>query len=105
MYTILLLILVYASCLYAQIDQHIFREPSKTGLLSPFTYEWTHVLEQFHNTLGHKNTSKDDSACLFPVPSFDCEPFLWNDAIVERDAYHLRPSVKKIFMIVYHIRK
>lgn len=95
MYTLLILIL-HISSLYAQViqDQLVFQQPGKNGIIPPFTYEWTQILEQFHNTLGNKNTSKDDSACLYPVPSFDCEPFVWNDAIIERDAYHLRPNVK-----------
>ncbi|GAA5814337.1 hypothetical protein MFLAVUS_007831 [Mucor flavus] len=96
----IILLLLYASCAYAQMNQHVFGPPRETGLLSPFSYEWTQLLEQFHNTLGNKNTSKDSSACLYPVPSFDCEPFLWNDAIIERDAYHLRPNdIKAVIAI------
>lgn len=84
---------------------------NSNSILSPFSYEWIQLLEQFHNTLGNKNNSKDDGACLFPVPTFDCEPFIWHDAILERDAYHLRPNVsvaqynmcfrKKVFSVSY----
>lgn len=62
------------------------------GLIQPFTYEWVHLLEQFHNAFG--NTSKKD-VCLYPLPRFECKQFVWDDAIVDRDAYHLRPQVKK----------
>ncbi|KAI8090679.1 hypothetical protein BDF21DRAFT_411809 [Thamnidium elegans] len=97
---IIILLLIYVSCVYAQLNQHIFGPPREKSLLSPFSYEWTQLLEQFHNTLGNKNTSKDSSVCLYPVPSFDCEPFVWNDAIIERDAYHLRPNdIKAVIAI------
>lgn len=97
---ILLLFFITHFCsLYAQDirEQLVFQNPDHNGILSPFTYEWTQILEQFHNTLGNRNTSKDDSACLYPVPLFECEPFVWNDAIIERDAYHLRPNVRRIY--------
>ncbi|KAI8647148.1 hypothetical protein BD408DRAFT_408682 [Parasitella parasitica] len=70
------------------------------SILSPFSYEWIQLLEQFHNTLGHTNISKDNDACIFPVPAFDCEPFIWHDAILDRDAYHLRPNdIKAVIAI------
>lgn len=78
---------------FHQQQQQQQQQASSNSILSPFSYEWIQLLEQFHNTLGHRNTSKDDDACLFPVPAFDCEPFIWHDAIVNRDAYHLRPNV------------
>lgn len=85
-------------------EQHVFQQhqhqTSSNSILSPFSYEWIQLLEQFHNTLGHRNTSKDDDACLFPVPAFDCEPFIWHDAILNRDAYHLRPNdIKAVIAI------
>jgi hypothetical protein len=83
-----------------QQDQYIFKEAKNNRLVSPFTYEWTQLLEQFHNTLGNKNTTKDDSACLYPIPEFNCEPFIWHDAIVDRDAYHLRPSVSFKYILL-----
>ena len=96
-------------------EQHVFHQNNQqinsNSILSPFSYEWIQLLEQFHNTLGNKNNSKDDGACLFPVPTFDCEPFIWHDAILDRDAYHLRPNVsvaqykmyfrKKVFSVSY----
>ncbi|CEP08885.1 hypothetical protein [Parasitella parasitica] len=73
---------------------------SSKSILSPFSYEWIQLLEQFHNTFGHLNTSKDSDACLFPVPAFDCEPFIWHDAILDRNAYHLRPNdIKAVIAI------
>lgn len=88
--TILLLTVV----LSLQGQQHVLKEQySMRGFYSPFTYEWTQLLEQFHNAFGSKNTSKDHSQCLYSMPKFDCQPFLWHDAIVDRDAYHLRPMV------------
>lgn len=90
------------STVYSQLlpNQYIFKEPNKNGLITPFSYEWTQLLEQFHNTLGNKNTSKDDSACLYPVPKFNCKPFVWQDSIIDRDAYHLRPSdIKSVIAI------
>ncbi|CAO0794775.1 unnamed protein product [Mucor circinelloides] len=88
----------------SQQEQHVFQQQqqqtSSSSILSPFSYEWIQLLEQFHNTLGHRNTSKDDEACLFPVPAFDCEPFIWHDAILNRDAYHLRPNdIKAVIAI------
>ncbi|GAN05784.1 phospholipase a2 [Mucor ambiguus] len=85
-------------------EQHVFQQQQQqaisNSILSPFSYEWIQLLEQFHNTLGHRNTSKDDDACLFPVPAFDCEPFIWHDAILHRDAYHLRPNdIKAVIAI------
>jgi hypothetical protein len=93
--TITLLLLIAVLSLQGQ--QHIFKEQQpKSVLYSPFTYEWTRLLEQFHNAFGSKNTSKDDSKCLYPMPKFDCQPFLWHDGIIDRDAYHLRPMVTEI---------
>lgn len=69
-------------------QQHVFQH---TNRLMPFTLEWTEILQQMYNTMGNKSRE----ACLFPVPSFNCEPFYWNDQIIHRDAYHLRPKVKK----------
>ncbi|KAI9248912.1 GDSL-like Lipase/Acylhydrolase-domain-containing protein [Sporodiniella umbellata] len=67
------------------------------GWVEPFTYEWVQLLEQFHNAFGNR-TKKD--TCLFPIPKFDCQPFLWEDSIVERDAYHLRPQdIKSVIAI------
>lgn len=81
-----------------QAEQYVFKQrpqqkQSNYGLISPFTYEWTQLLEQYHNTFGNKNVTNDDSTCLHPIPKFHCKPFFWHDAIVDRDAYHLRPSV------------
>ncbi|RCH82419.1 hypothetical protein CU098_008463, partial [Rhizopus stolonifer] len=34
------------------------------------------------------------------MPSFDCPPFVWDDAILDRDAYHLRPhDIKSVVAI------
>ncbi|KAI9469783.1 MAG: hypothetical protein EXX96DRAFT_587438 [Benjaminiella poitrasii] len=85
--------LLFTICCFFQIilgqQQVAFR-----SLSNPFTVEWIQVLEQFYNTFG--NHSKDDSSCLYPIPEFDCEPFMWNDGIIKRDAYHLRPNDIKV---------
>lgn len=80
-----------------QQQQYIFKQEQQNyGMISPFTYEWTQLLENYHNTLGsNRNLTKDDSACLYPTPAFHCKPFIWHDAIIDRDAYHLRPSVSR----------
>ncbi|KAI7907151.1 uncharacterized protein BX663DRAFT_129912 [Cokeromyces recurvatus] len=68
------------------------------SLHRPFTMEWIQLLEYLHNTFG--NHSKDDSICLFPIPAFECKPFIWNDGIIKRDAYHLRPNdIKSVVAI------
>jgi hypothetical protein len=93
--TILLLTIVFS----LQGQQLVFKEQYPTShLYSPFTYEWTQLLEQFHNTFGNKNISKDYSRCLYPMPKFNCQPFLWHDGIIDRDAYHLRPMVTEILL-------
>ena len=94
-YYLLVLCLFYHQ-VYPQVqpDQHVFKQ--QNSLVIPFSYEWTQLLQQFHNTFG--NSSKDDSTCLFPTPSFDCKPFFWQDDIFDRDAYHLRPQV------IYHFK-
>jgi small subunit ribosomal protein S29e/phospholipase B1 len=70
-----------------QPQQKVFQN---TNAFSPFTLEWTEILQQMYNTLGNKSK---ENTCLFPVPTFHCTPFYWNDQINNRDAYHLRPNV------------
>jgi hypothetical protein len=92
-----LLLFALIQLVLGSIYQEHFSNPVGK-FLTPFSYEWVQLLEQFHNTLGNKSK---DTECLFKVPKFDCPPFVWHDAIVDRDAYHLRPQVCFFFFFFF----
>lgn len=72
-------------------QQVVFDTNINYGWLTPFTYEWVTVLDRLHNTFGNRSKTEQ---CLHKIPKFECERFVWDDSIIHRDAYHLRPNVK-----------
>ncbi|KAI8974686.1 hypothetical protein BDB01DRAFT_806093 [Pilobolus umbonatus] len=80
------LILLFFLCVSAQQQQEVLQYKPQI----PFSKEWLHLLEYFYNTRGHNRTK--EQKCLHKIPRFYCLPFLWDDAIIDRDAYHLRPQ-------------
>ncbi|KAG1176438.1 hypothetical protein G6F70_005064 [Rhizopus microsporus] len=72
------------------IEQQVtFDADINYGWLTPFTYEWVTVLDRLHNTFGNRSKTEQ---CLHKIPKFECERFVWDDSIIHRDAYHLRPN-------------
>ncbi|KAG2189452.1 hypothetical protein INT44_004594 [Umbelopsis vinacea] len=71
-----------------------------SSVLSPYTTEWIHALEQLYNVFPHSSNSTKSDACLFDIPQFNCTSFYWDDGIAKRDVRHLRPQdIKAVISI------
>ncbi|KAI7872653.1 hypothetical protein BDF14DRAFT_1747172 [Spinellus fusiger] len=95
----LVLFLSVVGCVVGDPTQWVLGSVSDTvsdtvsaHMIPPYTTAWVHVLEQFYNTLSYVNGSQPEEECLHKIPEFTCEPFYWEDSIIDRDAYHLRPE-------------